>query len=192
MSVLAWQRGERRYDPGAGEDGVKAILRERLPEWFRVREEVCGTHPDGTRLRLDFCCYPRDETVARGFEPVVFGIEAKKPGMSMQGAMNVARQAHIYTEATYRLPGGDPFGVAFVCVCPSFPGMLSRYGPDCLPIYLARFAAKMQVGEFLLGTGSSDGAIGFTIYFHHHHRYFDARTGGSNANPRIRSRRVSR
>lgn len=188
MTAFAWQRGELSYPVDGGEAGVKAILRERLPAWFHVREEVCGVHPEGERLRLDFCCFPRDHLIDRGFEPVAFGIETKKPRLYMQGAMNVARQAHLYTEAEYRVPNRGPFRVAFVCVCPSFAGMLAgRYYSKCLPIYLARFAAKMHVGEFVLEVGG-----GFAIYFHHSHRYFDARGGASGANPRITVRRVSR
>lgn len=186
------RRKERRYS-GQNEDAIKAHLSEVLPRWFRVAREVRGTHPTEGRVRIDFCCFPNDEMVRRGFEEVVFGIEVKHAPSDQMTAMNVARQAHIYTEATYRVGIGRQFGLEFVCVCPSFVRMVEGY-PPCLPDHIARVMAKLKVGELVLfeDVWAEPSEEEFAIYFSHQHRYFDSLNGAAGNNPRLRARGVSR
>ena len=182
------RRRERNYS-GQREAAIEDRLADLLPRWFRVARQVRGQHPTEGRVRIDFCCYPNEELLGRGFEDVVFGVEVKHAPSDQMTAMNVARQAHLYTEATFAVHRDRPFGLAFVCVCPSFVRMVEGY-PPCLPDHIARVMAKLKVAELVLYEDA--GADAFSIYFSHAHRYFDSVDGRPGTNPRLRAPGVSR
>lgn len=184
----AGRRRERDYS-GLREAAIEAHLAAVLPRWFRVAQQVRGTHPTEGRVRIDFCCYPLESLRERGFEDVVFGVEVKHAPSDQMTAMNVARQAHLYTEATFRVHADRPFGLDFVCVCPSFVRMVEGY-PPCLPDHIARVVAKLKVAELVLYEAAGEDA--FSIYFSHMHRYFDSLEGVPGTNPRLRAPGVSR
>lgn len=182
------RRRERSYH-GQREAAIEDRLDVVLRRWFRVARQVRGEHPTEGRVRIDFCCYPLEELIERGFEEVAFGVEVKHAPSDQMTAMNVARQAHLYTESTFRVHRDRPFDLAFVCVCPSFVRMVEGY-PPCLPDHIARVVAKFKVAELVLYESGGDDA--FAIYFSHMHRYFDSVEGKPGTNPRLRARGVSR
>lgn len=188
VGTVGWmvpgRRAERTF-AGLDEDAIKEALSAELPKWFRVRREVCGVHPTEGRVRIDFACHPTDELIDAGWVDGTFGVEVKHAPADLKTALNVARQAHLYTEATYRVDQGPEFRLDFVCVCPSFVRMLGEYEP-CWPEHAGRFAAKFKVGELILN------GHGLAIYFSHQHLYFDTARGMSGTNPLIKATRVSR
>lgn len=124
------------------EDELKQQIRQKLSDDFRVVEEIRGFHLiEQWPVRIDFLCYPLPHLSANGFDPFVFGVEAKQIGG--YGAGKVYRllwQAITYSQSTFPI-NGKKHRPGFVLMCVDG----EPDNPD-LWRYLLQFAQYANVG----------------------------------------------
>lgn len=187
--------GRAAKDATTAESSVKARIRAVVLPHFEVREEAIGMHPVYGKGRLDFLCYPRAEMLAKKWPRRWFGIETKSEGLDDQFKRTAAlliRQARIYRESTYDIPGSpdDEVRPLFVLIAPQITKLLGGSGesPEFIRGYawaLEKAAAFDRVGVIQIQDDS------WSVYFHHQAEpSFDSRWPGWMQVAQISTKRV--
>jgi hypothetical protein len=108
---------------GAGEVGLdeptlKQHINKILTPDFRLAPEVSGKHLiDGEPVRIDYLAYPLPHLTSRGFDPIVFGIEAKEiGGYGRSKIFKLLWQTISYTQSLFSI-NGQQHRPAFVLMC---------------------------------------------------------------------------
>jgi len=148
----------------------------RLTPWFKVDEQVYGTHVFGARLRIDAILSPLDPGGWLDPNPA-FGIEFKQPDAG-RDEMRLMVQALDYTYVDW-----DGYGRVDVFICTPGTGLFGGTGGWADPSFvLGHFLGQLGVGELCFLGGKWH--RGWTLLIHGHHRLWSEAHGVEEARRR--------
>jgi hypothetical protein len=137
------------------ECNIIAYLKENLAPYFKIQEEVWGTHIRGKRKRIDVILTPNPDLLKLGFPEIPVGVEIKTEKLedgNKKQIIEVYHQAISYRHTRFQLNGSQHF-LPLILIYPPMSNYLdqqSREFSDGFQYFATRLSGLFFIGEIFL------------------------------------------
>lgn len=149
---------------------LKANYLSELEPHFYIKQEACGTHFSGKRLRLDAVLKPK-LTLNWKNPNVAFGIEFKDTERFSKSYDTKNLTKWLAQCIDYSNTSWDDFGYLYIFCCPSLVDEISDSAFQNL-MFIRNLMGQMGIGEI-----KSLPLYGLSILLHGHHRIWSIKKG---------------
>ena len=163
------------------ESDTVTYLKENLEPYFKIQEEVWGTHIRGIRKRIDAVLTPRPDLLRLSFPDIPIGVEIKTEKLedgNKKQIIEVYRQAISYRHTRFQLNGSRHF-LPLILIYPPMSNYLNQQSKefsDGFQYFATRLSGLFFIGEIFLPRDLPDVKFMFKVCGT---EYFKLRSNGT-------------